>query len=53
MVDCKPVLMPVNTQAKVFTESGPPVTELTHFRSLVGDLEYLTFTCPDIAYVIQ
>jgi hypothetical protein len=53
MVDCKPVSMPVDTQAKVFTESGPPVADLTHFRSLARALQYLTFTWPDIAYVVQ
>jgi hypothetical protein len=38
MVDCKPVLTPVDTQAKVSTESGPPIADSTHFRSLVGAL---------------
>jgi hypothetical protein len=36
MVDCKPVLTPVDTQAMVFAKSGPPVVDLTHFRSLTG-----------------
>jgi hypothetical protein len=53
MVDCKPVLTPVDTQAKVSAESRPPVANPTHFRSLVGALQYLTFTRPDIAYVVQ
>jgi hypothetical protein len=44
MVDCKPVLMPVHMQAKVSTESGPPVADPTHFRGLAGALQYLTFT---------
>jgi hypothetical protein len=53
MVDCKPVSTPVDTQAKVSAESRPPVTDLTHFRSVAGALQYLTFTRPDIAYAIQ
>jgi hypothetical protein len=53
MVDYKPVSMPVDTQAKVSAESEPPVANLTHFRSLAGALEYLTFTRPDIAYAVQ
>jgi hypothetical protein len=53
MVDCKPVLMSVDTQAKVSTESGPPIADPTHFRSLTGTLQYLTFTRPNIAYAIQ
>jgi hypothetical protein len=53
MMDCKPDLMLVNMQAKVSVESGPPVADPTHFTSLNGALQYLTFTCPDIAYVVQ
>jgi hypothetical protein len=53
MVNCKPVLMLVNTQAKVFTESGPPVANPTHFRSLARALQYLTFTHHNLTYDIQ
>jgi hypothetical protein len=53
MVDCKPVSTLVDTQAKVSTEFGPPVANPTHFRSLVGALQYLTFTRSDIAYAVQ
>jgi hypothetical protein len=53
MVDCKPVSTPVDTQAKGSAESGPPVADPTHFRSLAGALQYLMFTRPDIAYVVQ
>jgi hypothetical protein len=53
MVYCKPVLMLVDTYAKVFAESGPPDAELTHFRSLTGALQYLTFTRLDLAYVVH
>jgi hypothetical protein len=53
MVDCKPVSMPVDTQTKVSAESGPPVADPTHFRSLAGALQYLTFTRPNIALAIQ
>jgi hypothetical protein len=53
MVDCKPVSTPVDTQAKVSAESGPPVADPTHFRSLAGALQYLTFTRPDITYAVQ
>jgi hypothetical protein len=53
MVDCKPILTPLDTQAKVSAESGLSVVDPTHFRSLVGALQYLTFTRPDIAYAVQ
>jgi hypothetical protein len=52
MVDCKPVSTLVDTHAMVSVESGPPVADLTYFRSLAGALQYLMFTRPDIAYVI-
>jgi hypothetical protein len=40
-------------QAKVSTDYGPPVADPTHFRSLTGALQYLTFTHPDHFYAIQ
>jgi hypothetical protein len=53
MVDCKLVSTSVGTQAKVSVESGPPVVDSTHFKSLAGALQYLTFTGPDLSYAIQ
>jgi hypothetical protein len=53
MVDCKPVSTLVDTQAKVSTKFGSPIADSTHFRSLIGVLQYLTFTRPDLAYVVQ
>jgi hypothetical protein len=42
MVDCKPCMTPVDLQAKLAGDSGPPV-----------DLQYLTFTRPDNTYAVQ
>jgi hypothetical protein len=53
MVDCKLVSTTVDTQAKVSAKSRPPIADLTYFRSLAGALQYLTFTCPDLAYAVQ
>jgi hypothetical protein len=53
MVDCKLVSTPMDTQIKVSVTFGPPVADLTQFRSLTGALQYLTFTRPNIAYVVQ
>jgi hypothetical protein len=53
MEDCKPVSTPVDTLAKVSTNSGPPVADSTQLRSLAGGLYCLTFTSSDITYVVQ
>jgi hypothetical protein len=53
MVDCKPCTTPVDLQAKLAGDSGPPVEDVSQFRSIAGALQYLTFTRPDIAYTVQ
>jgi hypothetical protein len=53
MVDCKPISTPVDSQAKVSTTSGPPIADPIQFKSLTGALQYLTFTHPNITYVVQ
>lgn len=53
MRDCKPSTTPVNTYANVSIDTGPPMADLTAYRSLLGALQYLTFTQPDIAYAVQ
>jgi hypothetical protein len=52
MSDCKPYSMLVNTQAKVSSDMGVPIYDPTTYRNLVGALQYLTFTRPDIAYAV-
>jgi hypothetical protein len=53
MSDCKPYSTSVNTQAKLAEDDGPPVADATSYRSLTSALQYLTFSRPDIAYVVQ
>jgi hypothetical protein len=53
MADYKPCTTPVDLQAKLADDSGPPVADVSLFRSIAGALQYLTFTRPDIAYVVQ
>lgn len=52
MADWKPWTTAVDTNPK-FAAGGPSIQDPTDFRSLVGALQYLTFTKPDIAYAIQ
>jgi hypothetical protein len=53
MLECKPCLTPVDTNPKVAAADGVPVTDASDFRSLAGALQWLTFTRPDITYVVQ
>jgi hypothetical protein len=52
MSACKPCSTPVDTHAKV-SGDGAPVDDPTHYCSLAGALQYLTFTRLDIAYAVQ
>jgi hypothetical protein len=52
MRDCKPCSTPVETHSKLSAD-GTPVTDPTHYRSIAGALQYLTFTRPDIAFAVQ
>jgi hypothetical protein len=52
MSNCNPCSTPVDTQAKL-SSNGDPVSNPTDYHSLVGALQYLTFTRPDITYAVQ
>jgi hypothetical protein len=53
MFGCKPCSTSVNTEAKLSEDDGPPVADAMSYRSLTSLLQYLTFSKPDIAYVVQ
>jgi hypothetical protein len=53
MADCNPCMTPFDLQAKLADDSGPPVADASQFWSIVGALQYLTFTRLDIAYAVQ
>ena len=53
MTDCMPCYTPVDAQAKLSADLGDPVAHPTAYRSLAGALQYLTFTRPDLTYVVQ
>ncbi|XP_021844448.2 uncharacterized mitochondrial protein AtMg00810-like [Spinacia oleracea] len=53
MKTCKPNATPVNTNAKLSADVGPPVADPTQYPRLAGALHYLTFTRPDIVYSVQ
>lgn len=52
MANCKPTSTPADLSIKL-DGSGPPVDDLTLYLSPDGALQYLTFTRPNITYVVQ
>ncbi|KAK4362733.1 hypothetical protein RND71_017974 [Anisodus tanguticus] len=53
MVNCKIMATPVDSTSNLSALDGDPVLDPTLYKSLAGALQYLTFTRPDIAYVVQ
>ena len=53
MLNCKPAPTPVDTKAKVSAIEGSPASDAPFYRSIVGALQYLTLTRPDIQYAVQ
>src|SRR5436190_17746286 len=53
MSDCKPCSTPVCVKKQLSATDGDLLTDATEYRQLVGSLQYLTFTRPDIAYAVH
>ncbi|KAI3694073.1 hypothetical protein L1987_77032 [Smallanthus sonchifolius] len=52
LLDSKPVATPL-TSKDIFTSEGQPFHDPTLYRSLVGALQYLTITRPDLSYAVN
>ncbi|XP_022041779.1 uncharacterized mitochondrial protein AtMg00810-like [Helianthus annuus] len=52
MLDAKPAPTPLSTNVP-FVSTGTLYADATHYRSIVGALQYLTITRPDIAYAVN
>ncbi|KAM0059843.1 putative RNA-directed DNA polymerase [Helianthus debilis subsp. tardiflorus] len=52
LLDSKPVATPLTTK-DIFTSEGNPFHDPTLYRSLVGALQYLTITRPDLSYAVN
>lgn len=53
MDDCKPCITPCKPYSYVLVDEGDLLPEPTLYRSLVGGLQYLTFTRPNIAFAVS
>lgn len=53
MLDAKPVATPMAVSPKLTLGSGKLIDDPREFRMLVGILQYLSFTRPDIAYCVN
>lgn len=52
LTDAKPVSTPLPAQPKLTLLGGTPLTDGLQYRSVVGSLQYLAFTRPDISYAV-
>lgn len=53
MTSCRACPTPCKPHTQVLKEEGEVLSDPTMFRSIVGALQYLTFTRPDIAYALN
>ncbi|WVZ77133.1 hypothetical protein U9M48_025033 [Paspalum notatum var. saurae] len=55
MSECKPTSTPLSTSEKLSVLEGDPLGahDTTQYRSIVGALQYLTLTRPDIAFSVN
>ncbi|KAM0964503.1 hypothetical protein ACFX2C_020548 [Malus domestica] len=53
METCKPTSTPSKPHAQLLEQEGAPLSDPSHYRSLVGALQYLTFTRPDLAQAVN
>jgi len=55
MSDCKPVNTPMSTSEKLSVHEGDLLgpSDATQYRSMVGALQYLTLTRPDISFAVN
>jgi hypothetical protein len=53
MLNYKPAATPVDTKSKLSATDGSLATDASFYRSIVGALQYLTLTRPELQYVVQ
>ncbi|XP_028091371.1 uncharacterized protein LOC114291706 [Camellia sinensis] len=53
LTDCKTTTTPVDPQTRLTPLEGHLLSNATLYCQLIGNLVYLSITCPDIAYVVH
>ncbi|XP_071681022.1 uncharacterized mitochondrial protein AtMg00810-like [Lolium perenne] len=55
MLKCTPVTTPMASSERLCSTDGDPLSseEATQYRSIVGGLQYLTVTWPDLSFVVN
>jgi hypothetical protein len=53
LMDCKPVDTPMDPNVKLLPDQGEPYSDPSRYRRLVGKLNYLTLTRPDISFPVS
>ena len=53
MLDCKPIDTFMDSNVKLVLGQGEPLQDLGRYRRLVGKLNYLTITWPDIYFLVS
>nr|XP_009795432.1 PREDICTED: uncharacterized protein LOC104242127 [Nicotiana sylvestris] len=53
MTGCRPVDIPMNSNSKLLPGQGEPFSDPARYRQLVGKLNYLTVTRPDISFSVS
>uniref|UniRef100_A0A2N9FMY8 Reverse transcriptase Ty1/copia-type domain-containing protein n=1 Tax=Fagus sylvatica TaxID=28930 RepID=A0A2N9FMY8_FAGSY len=53
MLDCKPVATPMASKRVSLPQADDLYFDITEYRCIVGTLQYLTLTCPDLSYAVN
>lgn len=53
MTDCRPIDTPMDPNVKLLPGRGEPLSDPGRYRRLVGKLNYLIVTRPDIAFTVH